>query len=295
MAERYDAGIVTAYGAAVRGGYTGTYDEFCAQQAGYAQNAAAVEQAKSDAQTAAQAAQDVADSIPADYSQMSADVTQLQADTNTLKEDISSLSDLYKKTECKNIFDKDALISGYYYTQAGQGGGGSAAYSVLPALKLEAGIPYSSSGTAMREAFTYYATSEDGARSMLSSISDAGIEIVTGNYIKLSNFIPSSDIYLFITVGNSDNISSFMIVNDSSLPETYSAFNVVYKTVIYGAINNYLQKDQGAENVGKILSVDSDGNVVPVINSTDAIYFRHYSNQFLNHDNLDRLIQLLSS
>ena len=30
MANTYSAGIVTAYGAAVRGGYTGTYDEFCA-------------------------------------------------------------------------------------------------------------------------------------------------------------------------------------------------------------------------------------------------------------------------
>ena len=32
MAETYSAGIVTAYGAAVRGGYTGTYEEFCAEQ-----------------------------------------------------------------------------------------------------------------------------------------------------------------------------------------------------------------------------------------------------------------------
>lgn len=55
MAETYSAGIVTAYGAAVRGGYTGTYDEFCAEQAGFAENAqqvaedrAAVEQQVSD-------------------------------------------------------------------------------------------------------------------------------------------------------------------------------------------------------------------------------------------------------
>lgn len=32
----YDAGVVTAYGAAVQGGYTGTYEEFCAQLAEYA-------------------------------------------------------------------------------------------------------------------------------------------------------------------------------------------------------------------------------------------------------------------
>lgn len=53
MANTYSAGIVTAYGAAVRGGYTGTYEEFCAQQAAFAENAeqvaedrAAVEQIK---------------------------------------------------------------------------------------------------------------------------------------------------------------------------------------------------------------------------------------------------------
>lgn len=48
MAETYTAGYVTAYGAAVRGGYTGTYEEFCAEQAKFAENAAAVAQAKED-------------------------------------------------------------------------------------------------------------------------------------------------------------------------------------------------------------------------------------------------------
>lgn len=46
MSNRVDAGITTAYGAAVRGGYTGTYDEFCEQQAEYAQNAEALEAAR---------------------------------------------------------------------------------------------------------------------------------------------------------------------------------------------------------------------------------------------------------
>lgn len=41
-------GIVTAYGAAVKGGYTGTYEEFCAEQAHFAENAQAVVQAKTD-------------------------------------------------------------------------------------------------------------------------------------------------------------------------------------------------------------------------------------------------------
>lgn len=80
MATTYNAGIVTAYGAAVRGGYTGTYEEFCRQQAGYAQSAAAVEQAKEDVQ-------ELVDGIPADY-------TQLSEDVNTLKEEISHIGGL---------------------------------------------------------------------------------------------------------------------------------------------------------------------------------------------------------
>lgn len=48
MSKTHNAGIVTAYGAAVRGGYTGTYEEFCAQQAQYAENARQMEQAVSD-------------------------------------------------------------------------------------------------------------------------------------------------------------------------------------------------------------------------------------------------------
>ena len=49
MSKTYSAGIVTAYGAAKRAGYTGTYEDFCRQQAGYAESAATVEQAKTDA------------------------------------------------------------------------------------------------------------------------------------------------------------------------------------------------------------------------------------------------------
>lgn len=57
----YSAGIVTAYGSAVRAGYTGTYEDFCRQQAQYAENAQAVEQAKQDAQTARNQAQTAKD------------------------------------------------------------------------------------------------------------------------------------------------------------------------------------------------------------------------------------------
>ena len=52
----YSVGIVTAYGSAKRAGYTGTYEDFCRQQAQYAQNAFAVEQAKETAVSASQSA-----------------------------------------------------------------------------------------------------------------------------------------------------------------------------------------------------------------------------------------------
>ena len=61
MSKTYSAGIVTAYGAAKRAGYTGTYEDFCRQQAQYAQNASAIEQAKQDAQTAKDQAQTAKD------------------------------------------------------------------------------------------------------------------------------------------------------------------------------------------------------------------------------------------
>jgi len=48
MSKTHDAGVVTAYGAAVRGGYTGTYEEFCTQQAEYAEHAREMEQAVRD-------------------------------------------------------------------------------------------------------------------------------------------------------------------------------------------------------------------------------------------------------
>lgn len=85
----YDAGIVTAYGAAVRGGYTGTYEEFCAQQANYAQNAAAVEQAKQDAQAAAQDASESAETLSESVAQIA---TNTQ-DISSLKEDFDDLDD----------------------------------------------------------------------------------------------------------------------------------------------------------------------------------------------------------
>ena len=82
----YDAGIVTAYGAAVRGGYTGTYEQFCAQQANYAASAAAVEQAKEDVD-------ELIESIPEDYSTLSDDVEDLKDGVNELDDRVTALED----------------------------------------------------------------------------------------------------------------------------------------------------------------------------------------------------------
>lgn len=46
-------GPVTAYASAVAGGYTGTYDEFCRDQANFAKNATKVEKDREAAETAA--------------------------------------------------------------------------------------------------------------------------------------------------------------------------------------------------------------------------------------------------
>lgn len=90
----YDAGIVTAYGAAVRGGYTGTYEQFCTQQANYAASAAAVEQAKDDAEAAAQAAAQSAASLVIDdtltHAGQAADAKKTGDEISSLKEEISA-------------------------------------------------------------------------------------------------------------------------------------------------------------------------------------------------------------
>ncbi len=107
---KYDAGIVTAYGAAVKGGYTGTYEEFCEEQAGFADNAqqvaadraamealvpdvtaaleaaeAEITQAVTDAsQTMENKAAETIASIPSDYTALSNEVTDLKSDLKSI-------------------------------------------------------------------------------------------------------------------------------------------------------------------------------------------------------------------
>lgn len=116
---KYSAGIVTAYGAAVKGGYTGTYEEFCAEQAGFAGNAqqvaedraavealvpdvtAALEEAEAEITQAVtnaksemdtKAAQTIA-SIPADYTSLSNEVDDLKSDLSDTDELLHDVSD----------------------------------------------------------------------------------------------------------------------------------------------------------------------------------------------------------
>lgn len=106
----YDAGIVTAYGAAVRGGYTGTYEQFCAQQANYAASAAAVEQAKEDVE-------ELIESIPEDYSTLSDDVEDLKDGLNAMS--TATASDVGKALKAKTV--SVGKVTEWEFGEAGSG------------------------------------------------------------------------------------------------------------------------------------------------------------------------------
>lgn len=65
MSHTYRVGVATAYGAAKRGGYTKTYDEYCADMARYAEIQQAVDEAESAADAAA-----AAEATAAGYAEM---------------------------------------------------------------------------------------------------------------------------------------------------------------------------------------------------------------------------------
>lgn len=78
MAETYSAGIVTAYGAAVRGGYTGTYEQFCAEQASFAASARQVAEDRAAVEQLAETFED--QTVPAAVGQVNqAGAAQVQA------------------------------------------------------------------------------------------------------------------------------------------------------------------------------------------------------------------------
>lgn len=78
MAETYSAGVVTAYGAAVRGGYTGTYEQFCAEQASFAASARQVAEDRAAVEQLAETFED--QTVPAAVEQVNqAGAAQVQA------------------------------------------------------------------------------------------------------------------------------------------------------------------------------------------------------------------------
>lgn len=95
MSRRYSVGVVTAYGAAKAGGYTGTYSQFCEDLADLGDNIAevrearievdanktAAQQAQEGAETAQGAAEDAAESV----SQSAAQIEQNRQDIDDLK------------------------------------------------------------------------------------------------------------------------------------------------------------------------------------------------------------------
>lgn len=90
MATTYNAGIVTAYGAAVRGGYTGTYDEFCEAQAHIATNADRAEEAADRAESAAET---LSGSV-AQIASNTQDITALKEDLVDLQNEVNGLDAL---------------------------------------------------------------------------------------------------------------------------------------------------------------------------------------------------------
>lgn len=83
MSTTYSAGIATAYGAAVRGGYTGTYEEWCALMADYANVGQRAEQAATAAAASASAASTSATNAAASASAASQDATTASTAAST--------------------------------------------------------------------------------------------------------------------------------------------------------------------------------------------------------------------
>ncbi len=91
-ADRYAAGIATAYGAAVQGGYTGTYAQFCAQQAQFAENAQAVEEAKQEVLSTVQTFENT--TVPAAITQVQEEGTaQIQVVQDATAQQITALQE----------------------------------------------------------------------------------------------------------------------------------------------------------------------------------------------------------
>lgn len=115
MSRRYSVGVVTAYGAAKAGGYTGTYSQFCEDLADLGDNIAeirearievdanktAAQQAQEGAETAQGAAEDAAESV----SQSAAQIEQNREDIDDLKSAINAGINGMKKYHGFSLFE----------------------------------------------------------------------------------------------------------------------------------------------------------------------------------------------
>jgi exonuclease III len=123
----YSAGIVTAYGSAKRAGYTGSYEDFCRQQAQYADNASAVEQAK---QSAVQSAQS------ADQAKQDAQTASTQAQSASQSAQSASQSAGQSAVDAQT-----AESNAQTYAQSASASAGSAQQSAQTAQAVKDSIP----------------------------------------------------------------------------------------------------------------------------------------------------------
>ena len=104
MSRRYSVGVVTAYGAAKAGGYTGTYSQFCEDLADLGDNIAEVREARIEVdanKTAAQQAQEGAETAQGAAEEAAESVSQSAAQIEQNREDIGDL----KNTKAPVIID----------------------------------------------------------------------------------------------------------------------------------------------------------------------------------------------
>lgn len=83
MSKTYSAGLVTAYGAAVRGGYTGTYAEWCAVMADFGDKVQQAIDAAGQAAQSASEAETAAEAASQDYTELSGEVKELKSAVDT--------------------------------------------------------------------------------------------------------------------------------------------------------------------------------------------------------------------
>ena len=216
-----------------------------------------------------------------------------QGVANDLAGDVSELkgavNDICTATGNKNVADKSTKEDGYYYTQAGKGGGGTyTGYTIFAPIKLTANTPYTSSHGVIRYAFAWLADSIDGVRTALNTLVDGTTVInVSSSFLDLKGYTPSTDKYLFLTLAtDSSEYSTFMLVDDSVLPLTYKEYNVLYNTEYTGYIADFLLKDQGKENVNNVVAVDSNGVLKTArIGDVDKKYYKSCNYQFITPSN----------